>query len=104
MRTPTPLIAGLIVAGLCLIGVAPLPYPYYPFLRFIVIVGAAVMIGCCVVRKQYIAIAPLAITGLFFFGVKGLEKEAWAMIDLIAAIFFACVGAWLAKIPVEEGS
>ena len=104
MKTPTPLIAGLIVGGMCLIGMLPLPYPYYPFLRVVVMAGAAVMIGCCIVRGQYLTIIPFAIAGLFFFGVKGLDKEVWAMIDLVAAGVFIAIGYWLANQELRTSS
>ena len=104
MKTPTPFIVGLIIGGMCLIGMLPLPYPYYPFLRLVILVGAATLIGCSVIRKKYVPIVPLAVIALFFFGVKGLDKSVWAFIDLVAGVCFIGIGGWLAGFPTDSSS
>ena len=84
---------GVIVGLMCLLGVFPLPYPYYSFLRNAVLVGAVALIGCSLIRKKYVLIVPLIVIAFVFFEVKGLDKIVWVLIDIVAGMVFLCTAS-----------
>jgi hypothetical protein len=97
MKTTTPFIVGCIVAGMLVIGALPVPYPYYGFLKLVIIAASITLSVCAVARDKPVLIVPFAIIALAFIAIKGLPKEAWAIIDIVCAIFFASIGSFLSK-------
>ena len=98
----TPLIAGLIGGVFALIGLLPMPMPFYNTMRIVVAVACVTIAIGAVGRKKLLAIVPLAILAIFFLFVKGLSKGQWMMIDFVAAVCVIGLGAWLSRKPICE--
>ncbi len=78
----------LILAGLMFLGVFPLPYGYYTFLRIV----AAIVFGVNAIiyfdEKKVLAIVYGLLTILFQPLIPiTMNKESWIVIDIIVAIF-----------------
>lgn len=101
-KTQTPLVAALVGGAFALIGMLPLPYPYYTSMRLVIAGACAVMIGSAVQRKQNLAIAPLVFIAIFFLFVRGLPKGVWAALDFVAAVSLIGIGSWLATLRVMK--
>lgn len=102
LKTSTPMFVGGIVGGLLLIGALPLPYPYYSFLKLVVVASAVTLCICAAVRNKHMMIIPLGIIGLFFLAMKGLPKEVWAIIDVVAAVVMVGIGSFLSNVRIED--
>ena len=100
--TQTPLVAALIGAVFALGGAFPMPYSYYQTMRLVIAATCIVMIVGALARRKPIAVAPLACIGIFFFFVKGLSREAWAVIDVGTAVGLVGLGGWLSREPVHD--
>lgn len=99
-KTQTPLVAALVGGAFAIIGMLPLPYPYYTSMRLVIAGACAVMIGSAVQRKQNLAIAPLVFIAIFFLFVRGLPKGVWAGLDLVTAVSLIGIGSWLTSLKV----
>ncbi len=101
-----PLIASIIGAGFALIGVLPMPYPFYNLMRVVIAVACATLCVVAVNRRRALACAPLIILALLFLFVKGLPKETWAVIDFFTAVALVSAGVWLSRVTMsaEGGS
>lgn len=97
MKTKTPFIIGGIIGGLLLIGALPLPYPYYRFLKVAVIVACVCLSVNAYQRDRPAFMIPLGVIALFFFAMKGLSKEVWAFIDVVAAVVLVSIGTTLSS-------
>lgn len=92
-----PLPPLLITAALLFIGVAPLPYGYYTFLRFVACaVFAWAAVSAWVTDKSWLAYTLAAATVLFNPIVRvHLSKEAWSFIDPAAGMLVLLAAWWL---------
>ncbi len=87
----------LLLAGLMFLGVFPLPYGYYTFLRIV----AAIVFGVNAViyfdTKKGLAIVYGLLTILFQPLIPiTMDKEAWVVIDIIISIFLLTMW-WLER-------
>ena len=90
MKTRPHLIPALVVAGMLLVAVAPLPYGYYQFLRWVTC-GVSVFIAVESYRwKKTWAIWLFAAIAVLFNPIFPiyLSKEIWQPIDLTSALAF----------------
>lgn len=84
-----PLLVIYIAAALLALGAAPLPYGYYTFLRpvaFTVFAAAAFVAHQRKVRLFPFVYVALALLFNPFIKVH-LPKEAWAVVDVVSALF-----------------
>ena len=83
----------LISAGLLLIGIAPLPYEYYQFLR----IAIPILMGICIfslwlsssdTSKPIFSYCVLGAIAIVFNPVVPVysDKETWVVIDIICAV------------------
>ncbi len=98
-------IPAIIAAVMLLAAVAPLPYGYYQFLRW-VICGISIFIAVEAYNwgKKWAAwlFGPIAVLFNPLIPIH-LTKEIWQLIDLGCALLFSLSLLFLAK-PVENGS
>ncbi len=82
-------LATAVSAGVCLIAALHLPYGFYGLIRLVAIIGglAASLVGYRVGLR--IATVPAILIALIFFAVRGIEKELWQVIDILAAATFS---------------
>ena len=105
MKNRLHIYLAIIVAIMLLIAIAPLPYGYYQFLRWVVC-GVAVFIA-------YSAYTWGKIWAVWLFGIVAvlfnpiipihLTKEIWQPIDLVCALLFSLSLIFL-KAPKEDTS
>jgi hypothetical protein len=74
--------------GALLVAILPLPYSYYIFLRWAVMLSASVHLYFGVRRKRWICVAIFAAIAALFnpFGPVHLTKEIWVLLDICAAL------------------
>jgi len=98
------LIPALIAASLLLLALAPLPYGYYQFLRWVTC-GVAVFIAVEGYRWRRIwAIWLFGIVAVLFNPILPiyLTKEIWQPIDVVSALLFGA-SIFFLKRPSESG-
>jgi hypothetical protein len=101
-KTSTPLVASIIGGAFALLGTLRMPYSYYTTMRLVIAVVCVIMILGAFARRKPLMIAPLACIGIFFLFVKGLSREAWALIDMVTAVGLVGLGGWLSRQPTHD--
>lgn len=92
----------LLPAAMLLLALAPLPYGYYTFLRLVVTVGA-VGLGWIEYQQSHRLTVWVVLFGLIALLFNPLipvhlNREAWAVVDIIGAIVFVAYW-WLKRLP-----
>jgi hypothetical protein len=76
-----------------------MPYGYYEFMRIAIVVACITLVINAVRRGVWLAALPLILCALVFLFVRGLSREAWAVIDFVSAAGLIGIGIWLSKLP-----
>lgn len=87
-RPPNPVALALgVVAAMCLLALARMPYGYYIFLRWAVC--AAAISGAIVLLRGRARVLPVVLFGLALLfnpiALVGMRRESWVFVDMAAA-------------------
>lgn len=95
----------IVAAILLFIGVFPLPYVYYQFLRVIIFACGAIIAYLFYKKARGEWMAIFALISLFFnpFFPISMQKEAWVLVDLICAGLFLYSQLLLTSKKQKEG-
>ena len=100
MKLTTENLIKLVLAALLLICIIQLPYGYYQLIRFVAVVGFAILAYYEYERKNIpLVIVFVALMGLFQpIGMNPLGRQVWMVADLLVA-------GWLVvTVFVKKGS
>ena len=83
-----------LLAVLVLIGILPLPYGYYVFLRITVFIFSCYMIYFLFSQEKIPMMVAFIIIAIVFNPIIQifLSKELWVVIDILVAIFLCVIG------------
>lgn len=92
--------------GALLLAILPLPYSYYIFLRWAVMLSVCAHLYFGIQRKRWIGVAIFAAIGALFnpFEPIYLTKGIWIFIDFFAALFVKIGGEELIKTQAEQST
>ena len=92
-------VAGKLTIGVLLVAVLPLPYAYYMFLRWVVILSAGLHLALAAQRRIWGGAAVCAGIALLFNPIAPvyLSKGVWAVLDIAAAALFCSAYVMLSK-------
>lgn len=86
----TPLsILNRVTVGLLLLAIAPLPYVYYIFLRWVILISSLIHFYFAFNKKLKSTMVIFAVIGLLFNPIVPiyLNKGIWTILDFLSAIF-----------------
>jgi len=94
-----PAFAGWVGGVFALIGIAKMPYGYYGLMRIVIVLACVTLVVNAIRRGVWIAALPLILCALVFLFVRGISREAWAVIDFLSAVGLIGIGVWLSRLP-----
>lgn len=94
------------VAVLLLLATTQMPYPFYAFIRGVVVIAGIFLIVRAFKLKKYFWTAPASIAIVLFAAISGFEfsKDTWGAIDFIFAVVFFIAGITLGGPQIIKAS